>query len=75
MKTLLLTAAAVAIAATAAQAEIICTHHSGCYETGGYFNVEAVRSVTGKSLPGLRKHGESLAQHFGVDFLDRTERG
>ena len=34
MKTILLAAVAIALATTAAQAEIICTHHGGCYETG-----------------------------------------
>ena len=38
----------------------------------GYFNVEAIRKVTGKSFPGLRAHGETLAKHFGVEFHDRT---
>jgi len=38
----------------------------------GYFNVEAVRNVTAKSLPNLRKHGQSLAKRFGVEFHDRT---
>jgi hypothetical protein len=37
MKTLYMAAAALGILAvtTAAQAEIICTQHGGCYETGG----------------------------------------
>ena len=39
----------------------------------GYFNVEAVKNVTGKSLPGLRKNGKSLAKRFGVEFHDKTE--
>lgn len=39
----------------------------------GYFNVEAIPTITCKSLPGLRKHGETLAEYFGVQFHDRTE--
>jgi hypothetical protein len=33
MRTMLI-ATAIALATTAAQAEIICTHHGGCHETG-----------------------------------------
>ena len=29
----------------------------------GYFNIEAVKNVTGKSLPELRKEGARLAKH------------
>ena len=38
----------------------------------GYFNVEAVRNITGKSLPKLRQQGAKLAKHFNVEFEDRT---
>jgi len=38
----------------------------------GYFNVSAVKNVTGKSLVGLRKEGPRLAKHFNVVFEDRT---
>ena len=33
-KTILMAAVTIALATTAAQAEIICTHSGGCYETG-----------------------------------------
>ena len=33
-KTILMAAVTIALATTAAQAEIICTAHGGCYETG-----------------------------------------
>jgi hypothetical protein len=38
----------------------------------GYFNVDAVKRITGKSLAGLRKEGARLAKHFGVQFEDKT---
>lgn len=38
----------------------------------GFFNVSAVKRVTGKSLVGLRKEGARLAKHFKVEFEDRT---
>jgi hypothetical protein len=38
----------------------------------GYFNVEAVKNITGKSLLGLRKEGAKLAKRFNIEFEDRT---
>jgi hypothetical protein len=38
----------------------------------GYFNVEAVRKVTGDSLARLRKQGTKQANRFKVPFIDRT---
>jgi hypothetical protein len=39
----------------------------------GYANIEAVRRVTGKSLPKLRKQGAALAKRWGVPFEDKTQ--
>jgi hypothetical protein len=39
----------------------------------GYFNVSAVKNITGKSLPKLRKEGARLAAFAGVEFEDRTK--
>ena len=38
----------------------------------GYFNVESIKNVTGKSLPKLRQQGAKLAKHFNIEFEDRT---
>lgn len=38
----------------------------------GYSVIDGAKIITGKSLPGLRKHGVSLAKHFSVPFVDLT---
>lgn len=46
-----------------------------CYATPtekGYFNVEAVKRVTGKSIEGMRKNGKRLAKRWGVPFVNEV---
>jgi hypothetical protein len=51
---------------------VICLRGYSPQTAKGYFNVEAVKNITGKSLPKLRQQGAKLAKHFGVKFEDRT---
>jgi hypothetical protein len=36
----------------------------------GYFNIESVANITGKSIPKLRKAGQKRAKHFNVPFVE-----
>ena len=58
MKTLYMAAAALGIVAvtTAAQADIVCTQHRGCYETGGpVYTVHSERQSTDSVRSGKKQ--------------------
>lgn len=37
--------------------------------------IESTPFNTGKSLPGLRKHGAAYAKRFAIPFVDQTVEG